>query len=152
MPPPIAGIPCGRNTTLVTAFYPIKSKFPSEQYMKWAENFMRLQAPVVLFTTRELVPLFRNLRERVRGGPLHTIALPFEELDTWVLYEREWRKAHELDHEREYHTPELYAIWAQKAFFVERAILANVFDTEYFFWCDIGAFRSQQIVSNIVNT
>jgi hypothetical protein len=59
----------------------------------------------------------------------------------WKLYESTWKLQHALDPENHHHSPELYAIWAQKSGFVRDAWLLNPFTTEYFFWCDIGAFR-----------
>lgn len=143
-----ATIESPRKVTLVTAFYPIKSKFPTEQYLKWARNFMKIQAPIVMFTTPELARAFKQLRNDT--GPLYMIGVPFEELDAWVLYKDEWIAHHAMDHEKEYHTPELYAIWAQKAFFVEHAVRLNPYETEYFFWCDIGAFRAETVEKRIL--
>lgn len=127
------------SATLVTAFYPIKSKFSAEKYIQWAKAFLRLECPIVLFTTQEYAPIFQTLRS---DKPMHTIVIPFDELYMWKQYKDMWAAQHAIDHEKGYHTPELYAIWAQKAVFVEEAIMNNPFHTEYFFWCDIGAFRS----------
>ena len=126
--------------TIVTCFYPIRSKFPPQQYIEWARRFMRLAKPIVLFTVAELSPLFRELRG---DRPMHIVETPFEELDTWVRYKDRWIADWEQDHEKAHHTPELYAIWAQKAFFVDRAASLNPFNCEHFFWCDIGALRTE---------
>jgi hypothetical protein len=138
-------------TTIVTAFYPIKSKFPPQQYMEWAQRFLQLAAPIVLFTEPELVDTFKAMRLENKQS-LHIVATPFHELDMWVQYKDEWRKQHALDHEAAYHTPELYAIWAQKPAFVAEAIRQNPFQTEYFYWCDIGAFRDPNIAPEILET
>lgn len=134
-------------TTLVTAFYPIRSKFSTEQYLEWAQRFMQLNAPIVLFTEPHLVDQFRAMRPFL---PLHVVAQPFEKLYMWNQYADEWRKQHTVDHEAAYHTPELYAIWAQKSVFVEQAIAENPFNTEYFYWCDIGAFRDPAVSAQIL--
>jgi hypothetical protein len=126
-----------RMTTLVTAFYEIPSKRGAELYFEWAAHYMSLEAPIVLFTSAKFVERFRAMRGT---KPLHVITKEFAELDTWILYEAEWKQHYQMDHER-YHSPELYAVWAQKPFFVEEAIRVNPFQTEFFFWCDIGAFR-----------
>jgi hypothetical protein len=139
------------SCTLVTAFYPIHSKFPAQQYLDWGRNFLSLDAPIVLFTEEHLVPVFREMRTPER--PLHIIVLPFQELETWSgHFPDEWQRQHTLNPEghiqgrsRNGHiaqqTPELYAIWAHKPAFVERAIQTDPFHTAYFFWCDFGAFR-----------
>lgn len=131
------------DCTLVTAFYPIKSKFPSNQYLKWATQFMQLKSPIVLFTPIELTPIFQSMRPH--GLPMQIYNIPFTDLHMWKTYADQWRLHHTMDHENNIYTPELYAIWAQKAVFIDDAIKANPFKTDYFFWCDIGAFRDEHI-------
>jgi len=135
--------------TLVSAFFPIRSKFPPEHYLHWGETFLSLEASLVLFTTPELAPLFKEKRG---SKPTLIVSMEFEEIDTWRLYKSKWIEDHAKDPEKHIHTPELYAIWAQKAFFVEKAVHMNVFSTEYFFWCDFGAFRNPAINPVILKT
>jgi hypothetical protein len=127
------------KTTLVTCFYAIRSKFPRETYLQWAAEYMRLKSPIVLFTTAEYAPLFKSMRGSL---PIHIIVRPFEELDSVLLYKDIWESHYALDHEARIHSPELYALWANKAFFVKEAIQTNPFGTQHYFWCDIGAFRT----------
>lgn len=138
------------HATVVTAFYPIRSKFPPQQYMEWAARFLQLAAPIVLFTEPALAETFAALRPA--GLPLHIVPRPFADLDTWVKYRAEWEQAHKLDHEAAYHTAELYAIWAQKPFFVAEVVAANPFGTDTFYWCDIGAFRDSAISPQVLAT
>jgi len=126
------------SCTIVTAFYPIRSKFPKDVYIQWAHNFLQLSCPVVLFTTADMEPLFRQMRS---NRPIHIVILPFENIYMWKMYKQEWIAHHMIDPEKDIHTPELYAVWAQKPIFVEQAIRLNLFNTEFFYWCDIGAFR-----------
>ena len=135
--------------TLVSAYYNIKSKFPKDRYVEWMQTFLKIQAPMVLFTDAEMENTIRSMRE---DRPLHLIILPFEELTTWSLYKNHWIAHHQMDPEQHIHTPELYSIWAEKAFFVERAIQMNPFQTDHFFWCDMGAFRNPQIDPLILQT
>ena len=137
------------SCTIVTAYYEIKSKFNKSQYLEWGKTFMKLHAPIILFTEEHLIPELEILRE---DRPIKFIPIPFNELDTWKLYKDKWIEHHAIDPENRYHTPELYAIWAQKAFFVENAIKSNYFNTNYFFWCDFGAFRDPNIDHNILET
>ena len=141
-------------TTLVTCYYPLRSKYPDAQYIQWARTFLQLDASIVLFTEPALAPLFRSIHEQQHaqqqqhahhaGGATNKLCIlevPFEQLDAWTLWKEQWIQQHELDPEKNIHSPELYAIWAQKAFFVKKAVDLNPFKTEFFFWCDIGAFR-----------
>ena len=135
--------------TLVTAYYPIKSKFSTARYMEWAATILRIQSPIVLFTDESMV---HSILEKRGERPIHIIALPFEQLETWDRYQTHWKEQHRMDPEQHIHTPELYTIWAEKAFFVEKAIQLNPFQTEFFFWCDIGAFRDPHISQTILDT
>lgn len=135
--------------TVVTAYYPIRSKFSKDRYMEWASTFLRMESPIVLFTEESMV---HDIRQRRGTLPIRIITIPFYELDTWQRYQPQWMEHYELDPEKSIHSPELYAIWAQKAFFVERAIQANPFQTDFFFWCDIGAFRDPHVSSVILNS
>jgi hypothetical protein len=135
--------------TVVTAYYPIRSKFSSERYLDWATTFLKIKSPIVLFTEAHMVePLLAK-----RGNlPIHIVTLPFSELDTWKLYQQQWMEHSQMDPEKHIHSPELYAIWAQKAFFVDRVVQFNPFDTDFFFWCDIGAFRDPNVSSVILDS
>ena len=52
-----------------------------------------------------------------------------------------WAKQHELDPEKNIHSPELYAVWALKQECVRNAIAMNSFQSKQFVWCDMGIQR-----------
>lgn len=135
------------SCTIVTAYYCIKSKFNKSKYLEWGKTFMKLESPIVIFTEEYLIPELKKLRE---DRPIKFVSIPFDELDTWKLYKDKWIQNHTIDPEKAYHTPELYAVWAQKPFFVEKAIHSNYFNTNYYFWCDFGAFRDPNINNNVL--
>jgi len=135
--------------TVVTAFYPIRSKFSKEKYIEWGHTFLQMKSPIVLFTEESMIEDIKKMRKE---KPIKIIVLPFEELESWKLYKEKWTEHHFIDPEQTIHTPELYAIWAQKPIFVEIAISINPYDTNYFFWCDFGAFRDSSISPIILNT
>lgn len=126
------------SCTFVSCYYNIKSKYPPEKYFEWISNILKLKLKLVLFTDETLVNLFKSLN---KNTIIHFIVKPFHELTTWKLYSEEWKKHYEMDPEK-YHQPELYSVWAEKSFFVREAVNLNPFGSEYFFWCDIGAFRN----------
>jgi hypothetical protein len=135
--------------TLVSAFYPIKSKFNKNRYMEWGKMFMQLECPIIFFTESELIPELQAMRG---DKPIRFIIKPFNKLNTWLMYKNNWIENHKIDPENNYHTPELYSIWAEKVFFVEEAIVRNDFKTQFFFWCDFGAFRNPNIERIIIDT
>ena len=102
---------------------------------------MKINSPVVVFTSKEYVEIIRNMRE---DRPIHIEMVNFEDLYMWKRYKEQWIVQHSIDPEKHIHSPELYSIWSQKSVFVKTAISINAFNTKCFFWCDIGAFRSEE--------
>ena len=63
--------------SIVSAYYPIKSKFNKNKYMEWGKTFMKLEAPIIFFTEEALVEELSVLREH---RPIRFITIPFEEI------------------------------------------------------------------------
>jgi len=136
------------DVTVVTAYYPFKSKFNISDYMKWLEFWKNQPCKLVFFTSPEFVPLIENLRTNF-SEKTEVIGLPFEELVAFKKFSKEfWIQQKELDFET-YHTYELYAIWYEKKEFVRKAILANYFNTSKFVWCDAGICRDDGWIPHI---
>jgi glycosyltransferase involved in cell wall biosynthesis len=130
----------GIGVTVVTAYYPIQSKFSVKQYMDWIINFWpRTQFPLVFFTAPTLV----STMERIFSSrpSVQVIGLPFTSLSAFTkLSHKVWLSTKALDTEPA-HTPELYALWYEKKEFMLRAIAANPFCSDRFVWCDAGIGR-----------
>ena len=52
--------------TVVSAFYPIKSKFTEDKYLEWGKTFLKLKSPIVLFTEEHLVEKLKELRIKAK--------------------------------------------------------------------------------------
>ena len=135
--------------TIVTAYFPMKSKFNHDTYMNWIRNFLEnIPCHLYIYTdpvTYEQLKQFRSKYEdQTRYGVMNFGDMRMNSImDTW-------KQQKEIDQEK-YHTEELYIIWNEKTEFVRRSIEDNVFKSDYFFWCDIGAFRDKNILHNFVN-
>jgi hypothetical protein len=127
------------RTTVVTAFYPLKSKHGINKYLEWINLFCHMQCSLVVFTDEQCAPVFQKMR---KGLPTRIIVKPFNsyEMTTPAMMEL-WTKHHALDREQAIHTPALYAVWAMKQECVALAIQANPFGTDWFVWCDAGIHR-----------
>jgi hypothetical protein len=127
------------ETTVVTAFYPLRSKHSIEKYIEWMKYFCQIQCSLVVFTDEKMAPIFNKLR---RGLPTTVIVKPLDSYEmTNSTWQPLWEKHHALDPEKHIHTPALYSIWAIKQECVALTIQANPFNTEWFVWCDIGIHR-----------
>ena len=136
--------------TVVSAYYPIKSKFAPDKYVEWIATFWpKIPCPLVFFTDTALAPRFEELF-RSRPGPTKVVGLPFKNLAAFQkLSPTVWLETHRIDPEREKHSPELYAIWYEKKEFVLRAINMNPFGSDQFVWCDAGICRFPEWIPHL---
>ena len=129
------------ETTVVTAFYPLRSKHSIEKYVEWMTNFCQIQCSLIVFTDEATAPLFEKLR---KGLPTKIIVKPFGSYEiTSPTMMGLWSRHHSMDPEKHKHTPELYAVWAMKQECVAATVQMNPFNTDWFVWCDAGIHRKR---------
>ena len=137
------------QTTIVTAYYNIKSKFPSGKYLSWMENFLRIPCHLVVFTDENSYNIIKNFRKRYNlEEKTYIILKKIEEFHNYQYIDY-YRYSHSIDRENGYHSPELYMIWNEKSYFVKEALSINPFHSEWFFWTDIGCVRNYDMLSKI---
>jgi hypothetical protein len=129
------------NVTIVTAFFDIPSKRPSHEYLPWIRRFLTLKDNMVVFTTKDQIPLFQKLRR-----DLPTKVIGFDSLDDLQVTKDfggmdYWQRQANLDPEKYLHSKELYVIWNEKGHFLERAMDLNPFQSDFFAWVDMGYLR-----------
>lgn len=131
--------------TIVSCYYQLeKSKHSVQEYRSWIENFLRhVDQPIVMFGEESTLEAMKQIREEANlGSTFFPIALPFSECnyssEEWI---QTWNKQVELSNFKDLHGQELYRVWANKSFFVQKAIEKNPFQSEKFVWCDAGCWR-----------
>ena len=141
------------QATVVSAYFPIPSKFSPQHYLTWIKNFFEnIPCYLVFFTDEQLIPLFEEWRGKFMD---RTVFVPFNFTRDATAFKRYgsdfWKKQLDLDEEcdfhdktRKIHTPELYAIWYEKKEFVLKAIEMNPFGHDKYLWADAGGFRIQE--------
>lgn len=136
--------------TVVSAYYPIPSKFGVEQYIKWIIEFWpKTTFPLIFFTDPLIAGQFEAMFKD-RKGPTRVVGIPFHMLHAFTrLSPKMWRHTHQYDPEKETHSPELYAMWYEKKEFVLRAIQLNPFGSDSFVWCDAGICRSPEWMEHL---
>ena len=130
------------ETTIVTAFYPLdKSKHSIESYRAWIQNFCKIPATMVIFTTEvyalEMYQWRRDFLDQTQicVRPFNSFAMSCPSM--MELWMDQWF----IDPEKHIHSPELYAVWAMKQELVRIVINLNKFQSKWFVWCDIGIQR-----------
>ena len=136
------------DVSLVSAYYPIVSKYSTNQYMEWIAPFWsKLKCNIIFFTTPTLVNYFKN----ILNSRATVVGLPFDELEAFKKYGLDfWKSQLVKDHEPD-HSAELYALWYEKKEFVLKAIALNPYNTSKFVWCDAGICRSESWLATANN-
>jgi len=100
---------------------------------------------MVIFTDKENYPFINSLRDKANT---HIIITSIENFEV-VKYMDYWNYCHTIDIEKDSHSPELYMMWNEKTFMIEKAIDLNIFKSDYFFWMDIGCVRDKNMLNII---
>ena len=132
-----------KSVTVVSAYFPMKSKFSETHYLEWIQFWKNVDCNLVFFTSKEFAHIIEYLR-RDKRDKTRIILMELNDLVAFQKYGSDfWINQTQLDHEH-YHTPSLYAIWYEKKEFVRKAIELNHFGSEKFVWCDAGICRNKE--------
>jgi len=145
--PPIQISNSTTSILLVSALYPLaKSKHTSADYARWLSLFLsQIQTDVYFFTTPEMASLVRDVAVvHSRSITINTTYSSPCDIPPLLGLRGHYERMHALDRERARHSPELYAVWNAKPFFLSEAV-RNTADAgyHYAFWCDAGSFRRE---------
>lgn len=130
------------NTVVVTAYYPLhKNKHGHQKYIGWIKNFFNgVKCEIVCFCSEAMKPELETLANESNANILFSV----NEFDSFTMMSPSqmdiWREFNKIDPEQSIHSPELYAIWAAKQEFVNKAMQLKPADI--YVWCDIGCFRT----------
>jgi len=129
------------SITFSSCFYIIKSKFDSNVYIEWMNNFISIvnEFNLVIYTDENSFSCINTL-----GNPRIKIVLkPLEQFHNYK-YKDSWIKNHEKNYLlKDKSSWELNMLWSEKIQFVKETIERKYFDSDYYGWCDIGYFRNQ---------
>lgn len=130
--------------TIVSAYYTLKeSKYSIGKYRKWMRNFLcNIQMPLVIFTDCKSVGYILKLRRNYLKKT-YVIVKDFTLLREYSRFNT-WKEQYKLDSEQCYHNPSLYVIWNEKMHFMKQVSDSNPYNSEWFIWMDMGAFRKER--------
>lgn len=152
-----------QDLTIVSALMKIPTKKHSAtDYLNWVKIALSSirAAPVVIYTTPEMLPTFAELLRTHGGQATPHLALVLCD-DIWsvpwlrrkvVSAGENWSSVEEIYYNQQYrldpewklHSPDLYAMWNSKPWMTAQVAKWNPFASKYFVWVDIGAWRSHQ--------
>ncbi|KAJ7758556.1 hypothetical protein DFH07DRAFT_741680 [Mycena maculata] len=133
------------NILLVTSFFPLsKSKHTMREYENWLTRFLEpIATDIYFYAPAEMESLIRKCRGDLPIIINTTYTTPFD-IPPLDGARNVYYKMQAQDRERARHSPELYAVWAAKPYFLDEAVqslarVGKVYD--YAFWNDAGSFR-----------
>jgi len=118
------------NTTLITAYFPIKSKHSHSQYIDWMRHLCSVFDPLVIITTPNMTSWFRKCRQE---RPTVFLKITLEELK---------RGAQQSAIKYGVDNPLLYHVWNKKVHWLKKFADLNPFLSSHFLWIDAGYFRN----------
>jgi glycosyltransferase involved in cell wall biosynthesis len=140
------------DVTIVSAFFPMKSKFSPKQYLEWIAPFWSsVDCNLVFFTSEEYVPFIESIRSKNGSYSSKTkiVCMDFQECNAYKKYSKQfWIDEQKKDFET-CHSEDLYAIWYEKKEFVLKAIEQNYFNSSKYVWMDAGICRSVDWIQHI---
>jgi len=139
-----------KQATIVTAYFEIKSKYPSHHYFKWIKNFLTIKDPIVIITSKSLEDFM--IKNRPSNLKTKVIIRNMSQFFVRKRYGDDfWKQQHEMDIEKGIHKGEyLYWIWDEKSHWLKEIALLNPFHTKNFVWMDMGAFRNSKYQNELV--
>ncbi|KAJ7707135.1 hypothetical protein B0H16DRAFT_1266329, partial [Mycena metata] len=138
-----------RNATrilLVSAFFPLlKSKHSVHEYEEWLTKYLEpITTDIYFYAPVVMAELIRKCRGDMPIIIDTTYSSPFE-IPPLREFREQYNAMHAQDRERARHSPELYAVWNAKPFFLDKGVQALSRagrDYDYAFWNDAGSFRT----------
>ena len=133
-------------STVVSAYYDMKSKYDPARYRGWIRLFLEsTDCYMIFFTEATLAPFIEDCRKG-KEDRTRVVILPREEWTANTAFPPGfWEKQHAIDVENNIHSPELYKVWYEKKEFVKRAIALNPFGHSTYVWADAGIIRNPEI-------
>ena len=129
------------DITLVTTLFQIPTPRHSfSDYLTWVENLLQINRSIVFFIQKNISEIIKRKRPKIYENKTIWIEQEFSEL-YFNKYKKEFEQTYLIDGFQYKHNVHLFIIWNEKLKFLERAINANYFNSEYFFWIDAGLFR-----------
>ena len=139
--------------TVVSIYFNFnQTKHTAGHYDMWVGNMLQsVEAPLVMYTNKELLPKFKELRKDSKYRTTFYIYKDLWDIMRELEIQRNrsylhnyWHVQHELDTEK-FHTPELYAVWNLKPYYTNKIVEINPYNSEFFIYTDAGAWREKAI-------
>jgi hypothetical protein len=127
------------SITFSSCFYVLKTKFSTDTYISWMNNFISIvnEFNLVIYTNENSVKHI----DTKENPKIKIIIKPLEQFNTYK-YKNDWIRNHENNTTMNDRIVwQVNMLWNEKIWFVNETCKNKYFDTPYYGWCDIGYFR-----------
>jgi len=128
--------------------YLTRSKHPISDYVNWAQNLCKLNASIYFWADNETAPYIYQYREQ--WGLLNKTIINITTLEqiSSFLGHVNWDRQYEMDAEKQLHSAGLYQVWSSKVDMLTKVSVWNPFNTDCFYFFDVGYFRDTDRYTN----
>ena len=148
--------------TIVTSYFEFdldeNQRHSVVEYRKWIQNWISYTiTPIVIYTNKGNNFIQDVLQQRISLN--HSTIVIEIDLRTYEFYKK-YHPIYEKNYQllkpvnRKRGNPDIFVVWALKHVFLSEISQINPFDSQYFFWFDIGTWRynpSSFVVHNLRN-
>lgn len=139
------------DLTLVTAYYEMVSKHSKRDYLRWMNLTLQVNRSMIIFSSKDFINKIKKIRPAYLHNKTVFIVLEIEDFYSYKNYLNEFNKTHNIDPEKFRHSVKLYLVWAEKCYFVKKAIKRNYFNSTCFYWIDVGYFREKNEIGKFIH-
>jgi hypothetical protein len=140
-------------TTVISMYFCFTSKHSSREYKRWMINILKsVNSPMIIFTDEKSKNFILNIRLRMIFKTkiiiYDNIWEIMKELETSrnMSYSNNYLfNQNNLDPEKSLHNSHLYALWNLKSYICNKIAKDNPFNSSFFIYTDIGAWRESII-------
>lgn len=125
------------SVTIVTAFFTTPNKYNHSIYMNWIPNLLNIPENMFIYCDSTAYSYINTFRPKNLSNRTHWLICDLDDLNTSKF--NYWNEQYNKDPEK--HFPNLYKIWNSKTEMVYNATKINPFNSNWFYWCDIGYIR-----------
>jgi hypothetical protein len=143
------------STTVVSIYFELNnSKHSPDKFNKWMKTFaVSVQAaPLAMIVDEKSFRRFKICRKKytTKFYVFKDVPTMFREIELErnnSYFEKYMTTQNDLDKEKFRHHPYLYILWNSKSFIANKIAQENPFNSSYFLYTDMGAFRSRSFTN-----
>jgi len=124
------------DISIVSGYWIVKGKHSHNSYKAWFKTSLKINCPYIFFCDNDSIKIIKQFRHDYNTM---YIILPMNEFYTYKFINENGNETNVIktDH-RHCPSAEVWSVWNEKIFLIEKAKNLNPFNSKYFIWLDAG--------------